>query len=232
VHSPQDHPDFDERAALIAVLARHPRLSFAPGSRYGYSNIGYWLLGELVARVSGMAFTAYLQSRVLEPLGIAPEELGYRIVDAQRHAQGYLEKYSLMNLLKPLLVDRAFVGRYRGRWLEIRPHYLNGAAFGGLVGNVRGIAKFLQDQLRPHSVLFGDSMRRRFFEQQHTQSARALPTTPGWQVGRRRGAPYYYKEGGGGGFRCMMRLYLEQGIGTVVMTNATGFDVGGVEMTA
>ena len=33
------------------------------------------------------------------------------------------------------------------------------------------------------------------------------------------------QEGGGGGFHCMMRLYPGDGIGTVVMTDATGFDV-------
>jgi hypothetical protein len=35
-----------------------------------------------------------------------------------------------------------------------------------------------------------------------------------------------YKEGGGGGFHCMMRLYLGDRVGTVAMTNATGFDIG------
>jgi D-alanyl-D-alanine carboxypeptidase len=36
---------------------------------------------------------------------------------------------------------------------------------------------------------------------------------------------FYYKEGGGGGFHGMMRVYPASGIGTVIMTNATGFDV-------
>jgi hypothetical protein len=35
----------------------------------------------------------------------------------------------------------------------------------------------------------------------------------------------FYKEGGGGGFRCMMRLYPHCGVGTVVMTNATVFNI-------
>ena len=42
------------------------------------------------------------------------------------------------------------------------------------------------------------------------------------------GTRFFYKEGGGGGFRCMMRVYPGDGIGTVVMTNATGFDVRGL----
>ena len=64
------------------------------------------------------------------------------------HARGYLAKYSLLNVFKRMLLDRKFIGSYTGRWLEIYPHYLYGAAFGGLVGTVTGFAKFLQYQLR------------------------------------------------------------------------------------
>lgn len=56
--------------------------------------------------------------------------------------------------------------------------------------------------------------------------------TLGWHVGERDGTRFFYKEGGGGGFHCMMRLYPSDGIGTVVMTNATGFDVRGLLETA
>ena len=51
--------------------------------------------------------------------------------------------------------------------------------------------------------------------------------TLGWHIGRLRGDEFFYKEGGGGGFHNMMRLYPTRGIATVVMSNATGFDVGG-----
>ena len=51
MHLATRHQQFDEQAALKAVLAAHPRLAFQPGSKYAYSNIGYWLLGQLVERV-------------------------------------------------------------------------------------------------------------------------------------------------------------------------------------
>jgi hypothetical protein len=49
--------------------------------------------------------------------------------------------------------------------------------------------------------------------------------TLGWHIGSYEGARFFFKEGGGGGFHCMMRLYPASGVATVVMTNATGFDV-------
>jgi D-alanyl-D-alanine carboxypeptidase len=51
------------------------------------------------------------------------------------------------------------------------------------------------------------------------------PMTLGWHIANLDGERFFYKEGGGVGFHCMMRVYPGAGIGTVVMINATGFDV-------
>ncbi len=131
-----------------------------------------------------------------------------------------------MNLFKSLLIDRALVGGYSGRWLQIRDHYLNGPAFGGLVGSAAGFGRFLQDQLSGQSALFSDSTRALFEEPQRTTRG-PIPMTLGWHIGSVRGERFFYKEGGGGGFHSMMRLYADRRIGTVVMVNATAFDVRG-----
>ena len=225
VHPAARHASFDEHAALASVLGDHPRLSFEPGTKYAYSNIGYWLLGKVVERASGEMFSAYVNQHILRPLAIAPQELGYVVADPAHHATGYLEKYSLMNLAKGFLIDRDLIGEYSGRWLEIRSHYLNGPAFGGLVGTASGFAKFLQDQLGERSVLFNDTTRRLVYAAQQTVRGTSVAMTLGWHIGDLDGTRFFYKEGGGGGFHCMMRLYPGAGIGTVVMTNATGFDV-------
>ena len=228
VHPAERHGSFDENAALAAVLRNHPRVSFEPGTKYAYSNIGYWLLGKVVERAGGETFSAYVTEHILRPLAIGPRELGYVVTDPARHATGYLEKYSLMNLAKGLLIDPKLVGDYSGRWLEIRSHYLNGPAFGGLVGTARGFGAFLQDQLRERSILFNDTTRLLFYAPQQTTRGAPVPMTLGWHIGDLDGRHFLYKEGGGGGFHCMMRVYPANGIGTVVMTNATGFDVRGL----
>ena len=225
VHSVARQASFDESGALAAVLHDHPRLSFEPGTKYAYSNIGYWLLGKVVERASGETFSAYVSEHILRPLAIAPQELGYVVADPVHHATGYLEKYSLMNLAKGFLIDRDLIGDYSGRWLEIRSHYLNGPAFGGLVGTARGFGKFLQDQLRPRSALLNETTRSLLYAPQQTKQGTPIAMTLGWHMGDLDGTRCFYKEGGGGGFHSMMRVYPDDGIGTVVMTNATGFDV-------
>ena len=96
---------------------------------------------------------------------------------------------------------------------------------GGLVGTVRGFGTFLQDQLRGRSVFFNDTTQQLFYAQQQTTRGVPVAVTLGWHIGDLDGTRFFYKEGGGGGFHCMMRVYPKDGIGTVVMTNATGFDV-------
>ena len=62
-----DHFTVDE--AIRTVLAQ-PRLEFAPGTRWAYSNINYMLLAEIVARVSGKSFARFMTDRVFSPLGM------------------------------------------------------------------------------------------------------------------------------------------------------------------
>jgi len=222
---PADGTPFNEEAALAGVLRRNSHLASQPGSRYAYSNIGYWLLGCAIAHASRVPFTACVDRHLREALRLSPAELGYTIPDPQRHAAGYLEKYSWINLFKRFLVDPALIGDYEGDWVRIRSHYVNGPAFGGLVGTARAFASFLQDQLRHRSRLLDDATRSLFYTPQQIASGALIPMTLGWHVAPNQRRSYFYKEGGGGGFHCLMHLYPGNGVGTVVMTNATGFDV-------
>ena len=224
VHLAERHAHFDEDTALNRILAKHRKLAFEPGTKYQYSNIGYWLLGRIIESASRQPFAAYVSEHVLRPLRITDDDLGY-VVPSTTPAAGYLEKYSVMNLFKRFLIAPEFIGQYAGRWLCIKSHYLNGAAFGGLVGSALGFAALLQDQLLPQSVLFDNDTKTLFYAQQQTTRGVPVLMTLGWHIGDLHGIPFYFKEGGGGGFHCEMRLYPNWGIGTVIMANATGFDV-------
>lgn len=57
------------RTALLGLLLGEA-LEAVPGSRCCYSDLGYLLLGEVVAAVSGIDLDRYLQTRLLAPLGI------------------------------------------------------------------------------------------------------------------------------------------------------------------
>jgi D-alanyl-D-alanine carboxypeptidase len=226
VHLATGHERFDEKSALSAQLQKNNTLSSDPGAKYSYSNLGYWLLGPVVERASDETFSTYVAEHVFRPLGVPAAELGYAVPDPTRHATGYLEKYSFLNLVKRFVINRELLGNYEGRWLQMNPHYVNGPAFGGVVGTARGFGRFLQDQLCPRSVLFGERARRIFYRPANIRDGTEVPMTAGWHIDDLNGVRQFYKEGGGGGFHSMMRIYPDRGIGTVVLTNATAYNVG------
>ncbi len=55
---------------LVDLLARQQELNFSPGTRFSYTNSGYFLLAEIVTRVTGMRASAFAQENVFDPLGM------------------------------------------------------------------------------------------------------------------------------------------------------------------
>jgi D-alanyl-D-alanine carboxypeptidase len=224
VHLAAEDSRFNEAEALAMVLRQNPDLAFEPGKKFAYSNIAYWLLGKVVEQVTGLSYRAYMRTNILKPLGLAAQEMDFVIPDESRHAQGYLAKYSLMNMVKGFVIDRKFVADYEGKWLRLKSHYLNGPAFGGLIGTARGFSRFLQDQLRTESVLFGPESKRLLETRQTDGAGRPIRMTPGWHIGKAGDAACFFKEGGGGGFHSEMRVYPAKGIASIVLANSTGFN--------
>ncbi len=54
-------------------------LLFRPGKDWAYSGIGFDILGDVVAKVSGQKFEDYVQDHVLTPLGL--EDSSYLLSD-------------------------------------------------------------------------------------------------------------------------------------------------------
>jgi CubicO group peptidase (beta-lactamase class C family) len=72
-----DHPERDDGALARCVdrLVDAPLVA-APGEGFHYSDLGFDLLGHLVSVISGEPFEAFVESRVLAPLGLGDSTLG------------------------------------------------------------------------------------------------------------------------------------------------------------
>ena len=222
LHAAEDHAAFDEAQALDAVVRRHPKVGSTPGARYAYSNISYWLLGAVIEAVSGHSYREYMCRHVFGPLGAAPAEIDVLIPNLARHARGYQPKYSAVGVFLYLMMDRTLLGATEAGQFGLRPVYMNGPAYGGLIGTGQGFARFLQDQLRPTPLLFDASTRTLFFTHQTDPLGHELPTTLGWHHGQLESVRYYGKPGGGPGFRSNLRVYPDRGIASIWFINETG----------
>lgn len=96
--------DYGELAQYHAAVARHEtawsaeemlqrldaaRLRYAPGSGWGYSNVGYLYIAQLIERVTGLGLEEALIQRALAPLDVVQVRLAKVPGDLQGMAPAY-----------------------------------------------------------------------------------------------------------------------------------------------
>jgi CubicO group peptidase (beta-lactamase class C family) len=69
-------------AEVLRTLSGQPKLKFAPGSRFEYSNSGYEVLGQIVERISGKRYAEFLKEKIFDPLGMRDT----LVLDERRHS--------------------------------------------------------------------------------------------------------------------------------------------------
>jgi len=62
-----DSPTVEE---AVEIIRRQKKLNYTPGEEYSYTNSGFFLLSQIVERVSGKSLNAFAQERIFKPLGM------------------------------------------------------------------------------------------------------------------------------------------------------------------
>ena len=91
---PEDNPWGDRQLAqlpgtLTSWIRAGLPFSTSPGTAYEYSNYGFALLGQIVARASGMPYRDFVSTRILRPLGMSSTYWDPADVPSGRRAYGY-----------------------------------------------------------------------------------------------------------------------------------------------
>ena len=73
-------------------IAKAP-LEFPPGEGGAYSDAGYFLLGMIIEKVSGMSYRRFMQERVFLPFGMTSS----RIEDRRAIVKNHVSEYTLVN---------------------------------------------------------------------------------------------------------------------------------------
>jgi len=111
ITDPEELEKKQRTAWIRAILAGKPLSK--PGEEWNYSSAGYTLLGEVIARVSGMRYEQYIMEHIVKPLGLertffeVPEELWDEVCVINEH-----ESSRLSSKLGPMDAPRAGGGLY------------------------------------------------------------------------------------------------------------------------
>jgi CubicO group peptidase (beta-lactamase class C family) len=226
---PAGTPAPDQRAFVNRLLAKHRKLRFTPGEHASYSNLGYLVLGEVISQVSNARYEEYVGEEILAPLGM--DYTGFAYQDPAQHeaATGYQPLWRPLTPLFRRVLPHGVVGSRQGRYITFNPFYVNGSAYGGLVGGVSEANRLAMLHLNGGCIdgtrlLSSDSVAEM---QRITPRGGKRDFGLGWFRSHEpaQHLPAFIEHlGGGAGFWNVMRIYPERSLGVVMMGNTTSYD--------
>jgi CubicO group peptidase (beta-lactamase class C family) len=126
-------------------------LQFRPGTQWAYSNSNFLLLGAIIERKTGRAFTSVVEEEVFRPLGLANTR--YEVDPSRKPALGYTRT--------PPGGGSADSARWHPAWEEPKPgdDFIAGSPMGGGYSTVDDLAHFA-DALVANQLLSQETTSR------------------------------------------------------------------------
>ncbi len=195
--APADTEALPDAIARRAAWFAQQEPAYAPGSRWEYSNANYLILGRVIEVASGMPYAGYIETRILQPLGM---EHSYVSGDGQHSAlaQGFTPWFGSM---------RATETKWAG---------LGSAPQGGIVSTASDLARYLRMMMNGQDDVLSAKGKARMLQP-------ANDTSPGYGFGWMLDGDEHsaYHTGMSPGFDTIAAMLLGKRRGVVVLTNGT-----------
>jgi CubicO group peptidase (beta-lactamase class C family) len=232
---PEDNPWGDRQLAqsdetIRSWMKAGIPFSTAPGTAFEYSNYGFAILGQVVAKVSGRPYADYVRDNILKPLGMNSSTFERTSVSSQHIAIGYRWENNQF-VEEPILAHGSF------------------GSMGGLWTTARDLAKyvaFLMSAFPPRDDADNGPIKRSSAREMQ-QVARLPPTAAfrstvdsplqlavsgyGYGLGVAQDCRFAHSIAHGGGlpgYGSLMRWLPEYGVGLIAMSNLTYGGFGGL----
>jgi D-alanyl-D-alanine carboxypeptidase len=196
---------YETEAAHNLARAADISLTVPPNTQWKYSNLGYQLLGEIVARASGMPYAKFIRSRILTPLKMTStslEPLPQRL--RARRATGYEPRF-LSDELEPAPAETGVF-----------------EAEGGLWSCVEDLSRWLSCQFDPEPILSektaGEMHKPRYIVDEAWTRAWAI----GWYAFRQDDVVWLMHSGGHYGYITNACFDPKEKVGAIVLLNGFG----------
>jgi len=229
--------DYYDDPELYRLLTRQEELNFPPGSDFLYSNSGYFLLGQLVLRVTGRSLAQVADDRIFRPLGMASthyHDHWQRIVPGRATGYAPAEWYR-PGEEGPRTHDDAWPGYVAGAWAGGRdpfagsdwvvstttlPMIGDGGVFSSVEEMVPWVAGLLEPAAAPGGQAWHDLMTSRGI----LTSGDTLDYAFGLSHGDHRGLRTLGHGGSFVGYRAGVQTWPDAGTGVVVLCNRGDVD--------
>jgi CubicO group peptidase (beta-lactamase class C family) len=206
VRDPPDYHPYETQGPMEVIRSAYTLpLASAPGEKYLYSNIGYYILAEIISRTSGQSWDAYIAAHFLAPAGMTATRLTTREIVPNR-AAGYSWRG-----------DRYFNAE---EWAAVRPS-------GAFLSTPEDMARWDQFQRSPRFPLTAES-RTLAITSPRLRDGSSSNYGFGWMVDNFLDQARIHHDGVFPGFRSDYEKF-GGGLSVILLTNAEN---GGVERMA
>jgi CubicO group peptidase (beta-lactamase class C family) len=191
---PGENP-FETRPLLDSIRSAYGApLSFPPGKQWQYSNLGYYVLAEILSRTSGDPWLEFMRRRLFQPLGMSATQTTNTAVP--NRATGYEW-------------DGQRFRRARG-W-GLRPS-------GAYQSDVDDLAKW--DAALRREVPLSSATKAVMWTATPQSTRERFGYGFGWQIDTRAGHRVTYHGGGRSGFKAYLARFPDNHLTFVILTNA------------
>lgn len=219
IHLESEHNDFVFDKWDESYIRANLEIKETSGKKKKYSNFGYLILGEIISKVSGMEYQAYVEKYIIDKLPLAGNYMGFN--NSNNAAMGYLKRHTIWSLMYHFIVDKKFWGKKTRKWTEVNPMYLNGPSYGGLSCNSQALLILGMELIKDNSALLNNKTSKLLFTPQKNIDGKPLKHSLGLWQRTENVETYFFHPGGGGGYSCELRIYPDSNKVCVLMMNKT-----------
>ncbi len=191
--------DKDLSVAEMVNSFKNDALEFEPGSRYNYSNSGYFLLGAIIEKVSGDSYAKFVEKRLFQPLGMT--HTAYEGHERGQHTQAAGHAANAGGFVASKVISMSL------------PY-----AAGSLRSSVDDLAKW--DAAISAGKLLKPATWKRAFSDYMMSNGQGAHYGYGWSLGQLEGSPMIAHGGGINGFSTYALRLPDEKVYVAVLTNS------------
>jgi len=184
----------------VFALFQTSEPDFKPDTEFKYCNSGYFILGEIVAKVSGKPFDEYLDTEFFQPIGMKNTGIYFNAKPPKDIARGYIFEASKYQPAQDW--DMSWIGGAGAMYSTVGDlHLWNEALYNGKVVNTDSFQKAITPYKSPAGAKTGNYGY-------------------GLMIAKHRRIPIVSHGGGVAGWTAESAYYPDQRCSVIVLTNA------------